>query len=373
MKKTLFRRGFTLVELLVVIAIIGILVGLLLPAVQAAREAARRMQCSNNLKQLALSLHNYESAFKKFSSNYQGVGTGNRGIGVDNNEYSFTMGLLPYIEQGPLYSNMMSMARPSGPGLPRPWAGTAGYHNAAQENWGRVQKNWTVDISAFICPSDPPTPDRVESPMLINYKGSVGDSFFGNRDVAGSNRDNRGIFMMLRWMSISGVTDGLSNTVLLSEVAAGGGPRDILGGVAQDLNSYSPAACLARVTTVSGRRQLSGNVRAVFRPVTGRAMDGRPYFISVTTMSPPNGPHCNFGGGDWDSSLVPASSFHTGGAQTAMADGSVQFISQSIDCGNQVVQQQSAATPTYSGPSLYGVWGALGSRAGGEASASIPQ
>ena len=372
MKKTLFRRGFTLVELLVVIAIIGILVGLLLPAVQAAREAARRMQCSNNLKQMGLALLNYESTFKKLSSNYVGSGAGNRGIGRDNNEYGFTLGLLPYIEQGPLYSNIMAMARPSGPGLPRPWAGTAGYHDTAQENWGRVQKNWTVDLPAFICPSDPPTPDRVESPTLINYKGSVGDSFFGNRDVSGATRDNRGVFMLNRYMAMSGISDGMSNTVLLAEVAAGGGVRDILGGVAQNLNSYSPAACLARVTSVNGRRQLTGNVRAVFRPVTGRAFDGRPYFISVTTMSPPNGPHCNFGGGDWDSSLVPASSYHTGGAQAAMGDGSVHFISDSIDCGNQVVQQQTAAAPVYSGPSLYGVWGALGSRSGGEAGASIP-
>ena len=373
MKKTLFRRGFTLVELLVVIAIIGILVGLLLPAVQAAREAARRMQCSNNLKQMGLALLNYESTFKRFPSNYQGRGAGNeRGIGRDNNEYGFTLGLLPYIEQGPLYSNIMAMARPNGPGLPRPWAGTAGYHDAVQRNWGLVQRNWTVDLPAFICPSDPPTPDRVESPTLINYKGSVGDSFFGNRDAGGGNRDNRGVFMLNRYMTISGISDGMSNTVMLAEVAAGGGPRDILGGVAQNLNSYSPAACLARVATVNGRRQLTGAVRAIFRPVTGRAWDGRPYFISVTTMSPPNSPHCNFGGGDWDSSLVPASSYHTGGAQTAMGDGSVHFISDSIDCGNQVVQQQTLAAPVYSGPSLYGVWGALGSRSGGEAGAAIP-
>jgi len=322
---------------------------------------------------MGLACLNYESTYKKLSSNYQGRGAGNRGIGRDNNEYAFTIGLLPYIEQGPLYNNMMAMARPNGLGLPRPWAGTAGYHDAAQENWGRVQKNWSVDLPAFICPSDPPTPDRVESPTLINYKGSVGDSFFGNRDAPGGNRDNRGVFMLNRWMSLSGLTDGLSNTVLLGEVAAGGGPRDILGGVAQNLGSYRPADCLARVTSVNGTRQLTGAVRAVFRPVTGRAFDGRPYFISVTTMSPPNGPHCNFGGGDWDSSLVPASSYHTGGAQVCLGDGSVHFISQSIDTGNQAIEQQNNATPVYSGPSQYGVWGALGSRAGGEAAATIPQ
>lgn len=93
--------GFTLVELLVVIAIIGILVGLLLPAVQAAREAARRMQCSNNLKQLTLANLNYESAYKRFPAmGYFGDPASNPGIGRANWPYSYAMQILPYIEQG---------------------------------------------------------------------------------------------------------------------------------------------------------------------------------------------------------------------------------------------------------------------------------
>jgi prepilin-type N-terminal cleavage/methylation domain-containing protein len=377
MKKRV-RYGFTLVELLVVIAIIGILVGLLLPAVQAAREAARRMQCGNNLKQLGLAILNYESASKRLPSGYKGF----PGIGTDNEqEYAYTIGILPYIEQGPLYSNMMARAKPSGPGLPRPWAGNndGGYHDAAQRTWGRAGKNWQVDLPAFICPSDAPPPNRDESPSLLNYKASMGDTFFQNHFPAKEwgPRDNRGVFHMNRWLSLAGVTDGTSNTVLLAEVAGGGGPRDLLGGVAQGIFAWTPASCLARVTTANGKRQLSGNVREVFRPVSGRAWDGRPYFSGVTTMLPPNGPHCNWGDGDWNESMVPASSFHTGGAQACMTDGSVHFVSDTIDTGNpNIIQQRPAGEggpEIYSGPSAYGVWGALGSRLGGEASASITQ
>ncbi len=103
MKRISKRGGFTLVELLVVIAIIGILVGLLLPAVQAAREAARRMQCSNNLKQLSLSLHNYESSYKRFpigyTDNFANSGTPVGLPGADGG-WSWMAAVLPFIEQG---------------------------------------------------------------------------------------------------------------------------------------------------------------------------------------------------------------------------------------------------------------------------------
>lgn len=372
--KRSFRRGFTLVELLVVIAIIGILVGLLLPAVQAAREAARRMQCSNNLKQLGLAMMNYESAFKRFPA--MGImNDTSPGLGREGNTYAWTIAVLPFIEQTPLYNNMMGRARPNGLGLPRPWAGIGGYVDAEEQAWGRTQRNWTVDIPSFICPSDPPPPDRGESPSLLNYKVSMGDTYFQNHFPvsAWGTRDNRGVFHINRFLPMAGITDGTSNTVLLAEVAGGGAPRDLLGGVAQDMQAWDPASCQARVGMVNGRRQLTGPVREIWRPVSGRAWDGRPYFCGVTTMSAPNGPHCNWGGGDWNESMVPASSFHTGGAQAAMADGSVQFISQSIDTGNQTIVQQSnaAGRELFGGPSNYGVWGALGTRNGAEPNASV--
>jgi prepilin-type N-terminal cleavage/methylation domain-containing protein/prepilin-type processing-associated H-X9-DG protein len=346
------RGGFTLVELLVVIAIIGILVGLLLPAVQAAREAARRMQCSNNLKQLGLAALNYESTYKRFPAlGYIGEG-GNPGIGAGNWPYSWGIALLPYMEQGPLYNNMMAQAKPYGPGLPTPWS-TA---NATWEN-----QNWKVQIPNYICPSDSPPPDRGESPSLLNYRGCVGDDYHQNHFRASQNRDNRGIFQRNRWLQQSGITDGTSNTILFGESVAGGARDDVLGGIALNMQAWNPAACLARINPANPRK-LTGTVRADFRPAGGRAWDVRPYFVGFATMVAPNGPSCHWGGVDDNEHMGALSSYHTGGGQICMADGSVQFVSQSIDTGRQT--QDDVQSP--SGPSPYGVWGALGSRNGGE-------
>ena len=371
------QRGFTLVELLVVIAIIGILVGLLLPAVQAAREAARRMQCSNNMKQLGLAMHNYESTYKRLPAlghlggDMAGVAPG---LGQDIwARYAWTISTLPFIEQGARYNAMMARARPSGPGLPRPWAGDRGaYDDTGAAVWGFDQKNWTGDINSFICPSDSTPSNRSESPCLLNYKGCMGDQYFQNHfpPSAWGSRNNRGIFQINRYLSMASITDGTSNTVMLGERAGGGGIDDILGGVAQQVEGWAPADCLARVTTVNGRRRLVAPTREIHRPHTGRAWDGRPYFVGFTTMMPPNGPSCSWGWGDDNEDMSSISSFHTGGANITMADASVQFISQSIDTGNAAaVQQRPGFQETYGGPSAYGIWGSLGSTGGGETAA----
>ncbi|QDV25446.1 DUF1559 domain-containing protein [Aureliella helgolandensis] len=364
MGRTVRRKpGFTLVELLVVIAIIGILVGLLLPAVQAAREAARRMQCSNNVKQMSLAMLNYESTYSTLPSmGYRGEGD-QPGIGTGNYAIAYTLAVMPFIEQGPRYNGIMSRAKPSGPGLPSPWATGSG---DAQE-LAFINEYWKQDVAGFICPSDSPPGNRGESPTLLNYKVCVGDDYHQNHFIPSQNRDNRGVFQMNRWLKIGGIPDGLSNTILVSERVAGGGRDDIMGGVALNQQAWNPAACLARLDP-NNPRKLTGDTRADFRPTGGRAMDGRPYFVGFATMLPPNGPSCHWGGVDGNEDQSPPSSFHTGGVQVGMGDGSVQFISQSIDTGNQAAD--SLATP--SGMSDYGVWGALGSKNGGEA-AQLPQ
>jgi prepilin-type processing-associated H-X9-DG protein len=109
-------------------------------------------------------------------------------------------------------------------------------------------------------------------------------------------------------------------------------------------------------------------VRADFRPTGGRAWDGRPYFVGFSTLVPPNGPTCHWGGGDGNELMGTLSSFHPNGAQVAMTDGHVHFITQNIDAGNPTVPD---VVGNLSGPSPWGVWGALGSKNGGEA-AQLP-
>ncbi len=160
------------------------------------------------------------------------------------------------------------------------------------------------------------------------------------------------------------VTDGTSNTLMLGEGVLGGNPNDILGGVAVGMQQWRPQDCWNRVSTTN-RRLLTNPVRADFRPTGGRAWDGRPYFVGFSTLIPPNGPACQWGNPDNEEQMGGFSSHHPGGAQAAMADGHVQFVNQTIDTGNPTVPDDNPVNR--SGPSPYGVWGAMGSRNGGEA------
>jgi prepilin-type N-terminal cleavage/methylation domain-containing protein/prepilin-type processing-associated H-X9-DG protein len=358
------RQGFTLVELLVVIAIIGILVALLLPAVQAAREAARRSQCSNNLKQLALALHNYHDIYKTFPAlgYHPASGLQAPGLGANANRfYGWPMMILPFVEQQPRFDAMMARARPKGPGLPDPWTTTP-------DTDAFIVNVWIAEIEPFKCPSDPPIVDRRESPCIINYKACLGDDYHQNhfRPEQDNNprRDNRGIFQANRHIGISGVVDGTSNTIMLGECAGGGLRNEVLGGVAVNVQGWAPADCLARKDP-NNPKLLTGATREEFRPHTGRAWDGRPYFLGFSTMVAPNGPTCHWGGVDGNEHEGTMSSFHPGGGQVAMADGSARFITKTIDVGNQAAPDNGNPV-NVAGRSPYGVWGALGSRRGGE-------
>jgi hypothetical protein len=270
------------------------------------------------------------------------------------------------VEQGPLYDAQMAQARPRGPGLPTPWdVGNNAFLNTA----------WKVDIETFMCPSDPPLVNRNESPSVLNYKACVGDDYHQNHFRPDQGRDNRGIFQPLRYLPLAAITDGTSNTIMLGEVAGGGGPRDIKGGVAVNVQAWNPAGCLARKDPANPKR-LIGDVRADFRPHSGRAWDGRPYFVGFATLVPPNGPSCHWGGVDGNEHMGTLSSFHPGGGQVTLADASVRFIPETINAINMALDDPGADGGTnpgnnYTGPSIYGVWGALGSRAGGE-SAVLP-
>lgn len=363
------RKGFTLVELLVVIAIIGILVGLLLPAVQAAREAARRMSCSNNIRQIALALHNYHDAAKKLPVICGGTGNGGdfgtynifAPGGTSAYRMSGFVGLLPYMEQTALYE--MSASNNFSPGG---WVLVAG---------SPVEKK----IPGFLCPSDAVGPTLNRGGR--NYMMSMGDWSMQHHDAARGFRNPRGPFGTTRQATVgytttfSSVSDGLSNTIALSERCIGDNIAKLKGGFATSASvrigndvgatamNIVPLDCKS-TPMVNGvySQPSSGDLTGTYWS------DGSIVASGFNTILPPNSPSCAGNGQPTQESriIAPPTSNHTGGAMVAMLDGSVSFISNSIESGNLTLGLVQA------GMSNYGVWGALGSRDGAEVS-NIPQ
>lgn len=340
-------RGFTLIELLVVIAIIAVLIALLLPAVQQAREAARRSQCKNNLKQLGLALHNYHDSFSVLPWLMGGT-SGTRSTDPQGNEMrnSGLVFLLPYIDQAPLY-NILST-----PGV---------YSGANILAFGPIRSTvyppYSTTIPVFVCPSCPgPVTAWGLSWGNRNYGVSVGDTINNNY----SNSNPRGMFGWISRIGFRDVTDGTSNTLMMAEKALGSPTsRDVRGGTANNVSGIdtNPALCLA---TASGGNFLPATSIQSARLQGAQWFDGAPNFSAVTTVLPPNSPSCvpeNWGD-SW--ALVSSSSFHTGGVHGLMADGAVRFISENINTGTLT------SAPATSGPSTYGVWGAIGTKSGGE-------
>ena len=337
------KKGFTLIELLVVIAIISILMALILPAVQAVREAARKTQCKNNLKQLGLAIHNYEQITSMLPPHNGGTnGTTVQPTGHNNGILSGIVMLLPYLDQTALWSNISTSKGQGGfPGLttfPHP----------------------SNTISTLQCPSSSTTPVNIQWTWGITYTyGGPGRCYsFSLGDSAKNWSVNtpppvRSPFhpsYRIGWTRpLSSISDGLSNTILMAEQAQFQSQNEILGNwrFVQNLPSIpTPASCTSLTTNnYSGQGDKFGNGRLW--------ADGQNSGL-IQTITPPNSPSC--------SEFRSASSRHSGGIHALFADGTVRFINQSIDCGNQ-----NSPPPVDDGtPSPYGIWGALGSANGQE-------
>ena len=352
--------GFTLVELLVVIAIIGILVGLLLPAVQAAREAARRMQCSNNMKQIGLAVHNFESAFKKLPHSGQCGSTGS--TTTVYMIHSTATQLLPYMEQIAVYNLFNHDATPFtmsqyGPAtasgvnfqtatgcLLHPKARGLAYDDPNHPN-GQIAAK--TNIPSFVCPSTPisgrdPNGYGAWDYMFIDLTDideTVGSATFGERtQPTGSTAwlaQVRAGMLNCEGGTISRVVDGTSNTILCIEDAGRSHPSiAVYGALSTRKTPVSGAANPLNMSTgPDGRRMHAwADADAVTNGFSGPSNSLGSKKAKFNNFKTPNGgpAECKWSVNNCGLNDEPFS-FHTGGVQATMGDGSVRFMSDSTD------------------------------------------
>ncbi|MEY3459975.1 MAG: Type secretion system protein precursor [Planctomycetota bacterium] len=368
MKKHALRaRGFTLIELLVVIAIIAILVALLLPAVQQAREAARRTQCRNNLKQLGIAIHNYHDTYNAIPPAESHTDYNLNGAIRGPRRYSAFVSLLPYFEQANLFQLIQANVQARGDSGPVPWDG--GF------------APFRTRLPPILCPSDP---DTTEGGTIgkTNYMFSRGDGNWDHNQWSGNGgRGQRGFFSSAgdgndgsngRNRNFRDVVDGLSNTIAMSERSKGQPGQRFANAGALSLNNGgalrdNPASVLPKL--------VQGQLQGDFARWSGtRWPDGAPAFTGHTTQLGPNKGCYVQGGWDGEDGIYEPSSRHTGGVLCLMGDGAVQFISENIDTGitscpgpDSPAARSGACAPfTQFGRSPFGIWGALGSVNGQE-------
>ncbi|GAA4434027.1 DUF1559 domain-containing protein [Bremerella cremea] len=293
------RRGFTLVELLVVIAIIGVLISLLLPAVQQAREAARRMHCQNNLKQIGLALHNYHDTYLSLSAGNQGM-PNSSGTNYSGHGWTWHANILPYLEQKNLYEAIQ---------------GSDGFGNElGSQSSGKPLVVKETIVNVFWCPSQEDVSNNTQKNgyQPSNYNGNMGTRIGnGNDDCkctgvldltdmrtnAWGCANGNGIFYVDSKTRFADVRDGLSNTIFVSEVPDTGG----------DAMGHFGGGC---------------DRRAIF----SNGADGNPpyemteYLIAAEGNDPING-----------GAEEAAGSWHPGGAHFLMGDGSVRFLSENMN------------------------------------------
>jgi len=306
------NHGFTLIELLVVIAIIAILIALLLPAVQQAREAARRSQCKNNLKQVGLAMHNYHDTHSVFPPGMfnmiNAYGPPYEADAGTTNRVTFFAMILPYIEQAPLYNR---------------WTNTF-----ASRSPGATFYPWSVDpaltqvvVSAMLCPSDPSTGhlEHGNNGFCGNYVGCTGSLPWGDRystnDSSGTSP--KGLFHCRSKTAMRDITDGASNTILMGEILT------VKGGTLP-----ADGSC----TNIKDMRGLYWNgvhmtvlFSAYYSPNPPNVPDTAGYPACAETPQAPSNANQSTG------MNLSARSMHTGGAHITLADGSVRFVSNNTN------------------------------------------
>ena len=383
-------RAFTLVELLVVIAIIGILIALLLPAVQAAREAARRMSCTNKLKQIGLACHNYHDNHITALPTSATLQTRNAAdTGTNPGGWSYLYQILPYIEQGPLYETC-SRAQMAYQGDDGQLESVGGAGNEV----GRVR------LSDALCPSDGNWQSIAATGWQpLSYMTCDGD--YSYRYTNTGPIYSRGALTYRGYSGLAAISDGTSNTILVSERIVNnnaGVNRSIKTGIAIGVDAFAGTPP-ASITNEMGDGQIhvpstfTADICANKKGAGGEYVDTVTTFVSANngpgrrwtcgwtiqshfnTIMQPNAPSCARRNDSADAMVIAPSSNHTGGVNAALADGSVTFVSDTINnlttSGYTTPLTLNTARPKLSGRSEYGVWGAYGTRSGGESSGGL--
>ena len=315
------RRGFTLIELLVVIAIIAVLIGLLLPAVQAAREAARRSQCVNNLKQMGISLHNYHASLGSFPVGYFNPSASQSVLASPGNyNWSVLAQMMPFMEQGVLY-NAVNFDFPvrTSPGYPSFGAPPS---SVFLMNTTAV----STIVSLFLCPSDGvPPPNSTSGPT--NYSFCAGDGI-GGQNLAGDPFEANGAFIMGPALSLADLNDGSSTTAAASEQLLGIAgptssatfPQDPRRAFAQRADFIlEPVGCATPIGwgLHKGVGWWEGSIRSTLY---------NHYYTPNPKLFDCVGPNNPLRPG-WKA----ARSLHPGGVNTLYCDGHVQFIKDSVN------------------------------------------
>ena len=348
------HQGFTLIELLVVIAIIAILIGLLLPAVQKVREAAARMKCQNNLKQFGLAAHNYESTNGYLPPSQhtvvEQVPTGSGPQGTYSSGAPTQALLLPYFEQGNKF-NQFNM----GYNVNSDAAINSNYPALTNANANAR----TGDVPIFLCPSDP-SAETYFNAGRQNYFASLGA--YANQRGGGGSLD--GIFSLpypangslMKGVTIVAVTDGTSNTAMFAEVMrstiqynAASGVRDHATVIISSGNTGYVETDGTAITMCADGSNWSSSIKYTgqqyYRNLPSNFLYTHTLPVNWNKKVTTGTQRYSCGNSAFTSMHISASSYHTGGANACMADGSVRFVSETIP---------------------FDTWKRMGTRAGGE-------